>query len=114
MQLPYKPDHVMHRHGGTVTEIAEIKIQLESPSDGHSRDAWYFIGTVSWDDGTVSKGHPIDVPMLCSDTDAGQVEIRKLADLVMAHLKQHGTWNRAGPHEGWYANRPATAKRRTA
>lgn len=88
-------------------EITGIKHQTDRPRDGRSMDAWYFIGRVSWDDasGDVMKPCPIDVPMLCSDTEAGQQEIQDLSAVMMAYLREHGQWcDSKSKHEGWYAN----------
>ena len=112
MELPYKPTNVLHRHGGKITEVTEIRHQIGKPRDGYSTDAWYFMGKVEWRDGSGSdKLHPIDVPCLCSDTDAGMAEIRDLSALVMDYLREHGEWRESKP-EGWYAHR--SEKRRAA
>jgi hypothetical protein len=106
MQLPYKPTNVFHRHGGKITEVTEIRHQTEKPSDGYSRDAWYFMGRVQWDDGSGSDDrlHPIDPPMLCSDTPEGHAEISALGDVMMKYLSGHGEWSKSKPHQGWYAH----------
>jgi hypothetical protein len=105
MKLPYKPINVLHRHGGKILELTEIRHQTEKPSGGYSRDAWYFMGRVQWDDGsgTGDKLHPIDMAMLCSDTQEGQQEINGLSDLMMAYLKANGEWRESKP-QGWYAH----------
>lgn len=110
IQLPYTPTNVCHRHGGTVLEITGIKHQTDKPRDGRSMDAWYFIGRVSWDDasGDTKTTVPIDVPMLCSDTDAGLAEIHDLTEVMMAYLREHGEWcDSKSKHEGWFAHRKA-------
>lgn len=107
MKLPYTPANVLHRHGGKVTKITRIKIQMERPSGGHSQDCWYFIGAVEWFDGSGCEDHPIDMRCLCADTPEGMEEIRGLSDLMMAYLADHGEWCDGKPHEGWYAHRPA-------
>lgn len=114
MQLPYKPKNVMHRNGGKILEVTEIRIQLEKPTEGNSRDCWYFMGRVQWNDGSgqADKLHPIDMYSLCADDQAGQAEITELGAVMMAYLKEHGVWNDKGPHRGWYAHR--TEKRRAA
>ena len=106
MQLPYRPTNVFHRHGGKIVEVVEIRIQKEKPSGGYSRDAWYFMGRVKWNDGSGSddKLCPIDMPMLCTDTPYGHVEINGLSDLMMAYLNEHGEWRKSKP-QGWYAHR---------
>jgi hypothetical protein len=106
MQLPYKPTNVLHRHGGKILELTEIRHQTDKPSGGYSRDAWYFMGRVQWGDGKgdTNRLHPIDVPCLCSDTEEGMNEIRAISDLVMDYLHEHGEWCEGKPHEGWYAH----------
>lgn len=107
MKLPYTPVNVLHRHGGKILEITGIKHQVDKPRDGRSMDSWWFVGRVKWEDGSGSeaKESPIDVPMLCSDTESGMDEIRGLSDLMMDYLKTHGEWHEHGKHEGWYAHR---------
>jgi hypothetical protein len=109
LQLPYKPINVLHRHGGKILEVTEMRHQTEKPSGGYSNDAWYFMGRVRWEDGSGGgdKLHPIDVPMLCSDTPEGQQEISALCELTMAYLHENGEWFDSKPHEGWYAHRRA-------
>lgn len=119
MQLPYKPQSLFHSFGGRILEITKIVVQTERPSGGHSRDFWYFIGKIEWNDGSGKPDtlHPIDMYLLCCDDDTGRAEVRALSDLMMAHLNEHGVWNDKGPHQGWYANRsakPGTEKSRRA
>ena len=108
MQLPYKPTNVLlHRHGGKILEITEMRHQMDKPSGGYSRDSWYFMGRVQWEDGSGStdKLSPIDVPMLCAETESGRQEINALCGLMMDYLGKHGEWSDEGKHKGWYANR---------
>lgn len=81
------------------------------PRGGHSQDQWYFVGAVEWFDGS-GKGRtdqPIDMPMLCSDTDEGAAEIKELSALMSDYLAEHGDWCEGKPHEGWYAHRKVVA-----
>lgn len=114
IQLPYTPTNVLHRHGGRILELTSIKHQADKPSGGYSRDSWYFMGRVQWDDGSgdVSKQRPIDMQRLCSDNAAGGDEIRGLSDLMMEYLREHGEWSEGKPHEGWYAHRVTARDKR--
>jgi hypothetical protein len=103
MNFPFKPKHLLHRHGGRITAIYSMRHQVNKPRDGRSLDGWWYIGDVEWSDGTKSAMHPIDPPCLCYEDDAGHAEVVQLGDAMMNYLREHGEWRRAKP-EGWYAN----------
>lgn len=109
MQLPYKPSNVLHNHGGTIVEITGIEHKTDRPQQGYSRDYWFYVGRVRWDDnGQESAGH-IDPGNMCSDTQDGFKEIVALNELMMAYLNANGEWRESGP-QGWYAHRKTKAK----
>lgn len=113
MQFPFKPQHIVHRHGGKIVEIKSMTHQVNKPSGGYSMDGWWFVGDVEWSDGTKSVNHPIDPPMLCidGDNDAGRQEVSALREAMMGYLRDNGEWREAKP-QGWYANN--RKNRRTA
>jgi hypothetical protein len=106
MQLPYKPLNVLHNHGAKVVEIVSVGHKTDKPQGGYSRDYWFYIGRLQWDDtGKVGDVGNIDPGWLCSDTQEGRQEINDLSKLMMDYLHQNGEWFEDGKHQGWYAHR---------
>jgi len=107
MELPFKPAHVLHNHGGKVVEITGIGHKTDKPQSGYSRDYWFFIGRVQWDDtGKIGDSGHIDIGWLCHDSPEGFEEIKGLAALMTDYLNKHGEWcDGKSKHEGWYAHR---------
>jgi hypothetical protein len=106
IQLPFKPCGVLHHHGGKVVEVVNLGHKNEAPHSGHSRDHWFFIGRVQWDDGSGTPERLYEIPphMLASTTEEGHAEIVRLSELMVAYLSAHGSWRHASP-QGWYAHR---------
>ncbi len=108
MQLPYKPKAVLHTHGAKVVEVTGMGHKTDKPQDGYSRDYWFFIGRLQWDDtGKIGAEGHIEMGWLCADTEEGRSEINELCGLMNEYLREHGEWCRDGKskHEGWYAHR---------
>jgi len=115
MKLNFKPTAVFNRMGGQIIEITGIGHKTDWPQQGYSRDYWFYIGTVKWDDtGKTSTGH-IEPAALCADSQAGHDEINEISKKMNDYLAAHGTWNETAPR-GWYAHRKekATAAERKA
>ena len=108
MQFPYTPKAVFNKMGGRIMEITGVGHKTDKPQDGYSRDYWFYIGRVKWDDTgkTGAEGH-IEPGAMCADTQEGFDEINTLSEALMAYLRERGEWFRAGKskHEGWYAHR---------
>jgi hypothetical protein len=105
MELPTRLHHTRHKHGGKITRVHSIKHSTEEPVDGYSRDTWFFVANVEWDDGGTSEGLGIHPALLCY-ADDDRSEIDDLTVLMTEYLTQNGTWD----HEhvvrsGWSANR---------
>jgi hypothetical protein len=106
LELPFNPQHLVHRHGGKITAIHSMRHQANKARDGRSLDGWWYVGDVEWHDGTKSTNHPIDPHCLCYETDAGREEVGALSELMMEYLAEHGEWcDSKSKHEGWYAYR---------
>lgn len=101
--LPFKPAAILHRHGGTITEITSIGHEVSKPQGGHSTDVWFYVGKVRWDGTDAERSTEIEPWALCTDTPAGHAEISQLGELLMTYLRERGHWNDVGPHKGWYA-----------
>jgi hypothetical protein len=110
--LPVELSHTHHKHGGRILRIEKIAHEIAKPSDGRSRDIWFFIGDVSWSDGGLSSGHEIAPWALAygDNRDGAQKEINQLSQLLNEYLLAHGKFYEDGPHEGWYANNRKQAK----
>jgi hypothetical protein len=96
--------HVLHRHGGRVLRIQEIGHQTRKPKEGRSRDHWYFLGDVMWDDGKTTLGLEISPTCLVYEGEDRR-EVDELIEALNEYLAQHGQWcDGQTLHEGWYAN----------
>jgi len=107
MELPAKMEHVRHKHGGRIVSIEKMAHSIDPPEDGYSRDTWFFLGTVEWDDdGGKSESLEIHPIMLCHDGEHRK-EVDELCEMISHYLVEHGTWNheRDGTPKGWNANR---------
>jgi hypothetical protein len=108
MKCDYKPQHVLHKHGGTITAIKAISHEIAKPKDGRSQDIWFFVGDVAWDDGSKSKDVEIAPWALCHKggfSSEGHHEISDLMKAMNDYLAANGTWVEAPStkHVGWYA-----------
>ena len=103
MEFPYTPKNVLHAHGGKIVEITGCGHKTDRPQLGYSRDWWFFIGRVQWDDtGKLGERGHIEPGVLCGDT----AEINELLGAMNAYLRKHGEWcDSKSKHEGWYAHR---------
>jgi len=100
--------HVHHKHGGQITSVTGIGHHLDKPSDGYSRDYWFFIGDVTWRDGGNSVGIEIAPWAVCYVDGEPRDEVDALMSALNKYLQAHGDWcERKSGHEGWYAHRPA-------
>lgn len=107
MKLPYTPANILHRHGGRVLEITGIGHKIDRPQMGYSRDYWFYLGRVAWDDGSgdQKKIRQIEPFSLCASSPEGFAEINAVSDLMMEYLGEHGEWcDSKSKHEGWYAH----------
>lgn len=118
--FPFKPEHLLNKHGGKIVEITGIEHRTERPAGGFSRDYWFFTGSVLWEDtGRVNKGH-IDPGFICwnggsaaglTTPSPGQQEWNQISDKMMEYLNKNGVWSSEPPHDGWYANRRGAKKK---
>jgi hypothetical protein len=115
IKLPYTPTHLIHRHGGTILEVLSIGHRVATPAGGRSRDAWFYVCRISWDDGSGDTSREWEVPPICVCYlgDEGHAEVCALNELLGAYLLEHGKWNEASP-QGWYANDRSRLKKRAA
>jgi hypothetical protein len=105
MKLPAELKHTMHKAGGRVERVTRIGHTVARPRDGRSQDVWYFVGDVTWRDGSASKGTEIAPYALCADEGDREPELHGLFDLLTRYLLIHGSWCvGASGHEGWYAH----------
>ena len=50
MQFPFTPKHTYMKQGGAVVEITGVEHKIDRPQMGYSRDYWYYLGRVKWND----------------------------------------------------------------
>ena len=110
VKLPIELKLTEHRHGGRIVKVHEIRHETAEPQDGCSRDHWYFVCDIEWDDGTASKIAEVAPALLVRsdvDPDASLEEINGLLSLMNEYLRLHGEWffNEDSGHQGWYAHR---------
>lgn len=112
MQLPVDLKRTAHKHGGRIIRITSIAHEVNKPNDGLSRDTWWFVGDVDWDDGTRSDGLEIAPWAVCCYDD-DRSEVLALSELMANYLAERGEWcDRESKHEGWYANDRPKSRRR--
>lgn len=104
MKLPTTLTKTFHKHGGRIVSIENIGHAIDKPADGRSRDTWFFVGDVEWDDGTKSQSAEIAPYCLAADD---QSEVHELLALMNDYLAANGEWFDSGKHQGWYAHRGA-------
>lgn len=97
--------HTFHKHGGQITRITAIEHRAHPPQHGHSSDEWFFVGDVTWDDGTKSEGLEIAPYGLCCRDESQRQEVDGLIEALNKYLSENGTWSEKGKHRGWYANK---------
>jgi hypothetical protein len=107
--FPMTLKHTLHRDGGRITRIDRIAHETRPPEGGYSRDFWFFVGRVEWDDGEVQESAQIHPWQLCEDDTDDASEINTLCRALNKYLAVHGTWNpgegtRRNP-KGWNAHR---------
>ncbi len=114
MEFPVNLKYTYHKHGGNITRITSIGHGEDKPQDGRSRDYWFFVGEVKWNDGTKSKGIEIAPWAVCYHDEEKKNEVLELMAELNDYLAKHGKWYRGSKsgHEGWYATR--SKKRRAA
>lgn len=109
--FPFKPTKLFHRHGGQITTVYGVGHTCDKPSEGRSRDYWFYRAEVKWNDGSTSERAEVAPYAVCIDGDEadGKAEYDVLSDALNAYLLANGEWcDRKSKHEGWYANeRPA-------
>ena len=108
MKLPYTPQALVHRSGGTILEVVGITHIAARPKDGRSQDEWFYLCRVRWSDGKgdeseVHPVHPIRVCFEGASGSPGHLEVCALSELLNVYLHEHGQW-RDDEIEGWYAN----------
>jgi len=107
MELPTKLEHTLHAHGGRVVSIEKMSHSTDPPEDGFSRDTWFFLGDVEWDDGGKSEELEMHPGVLCFDGEHHE-EVLELSEMISKYLVDHGTWDHESvDHKprGWNANR---------
>lgn len=110
--IPIDLSNTHHKHGGQITRISGIAHTCDKPQAGRSRDFSYFVGDVTWADGSKSTGIEIAPHAVCYVDDAHRDEVLALMAELSAYLETHGQWFHSKPHEGWYANVRLGAPRR--
>lgn len=104
MEFPVTLQHTLHKFGGRITRIDRIGHSTAKPKAGRSQDAWFFVGDVTWDDGTSSTGIEIAPYQLCIDGNE-RTEVDGLLEALNAYLTENGTWrHRPEKPEGWTAH----------
>lgn len=79
---------MQHRHGGTITAITHIgHATIKGVAD------WFFIGDITWQDGTQSRGREISPTALVYSNEAEHAEIRALLAQLDAYLTDVGEWH---------------------
>jgi hypothetical protein len=114
MTFPFEPKAVLHKHGGRIVKINGIGHTIDKPSEGRSRDSWFFRGEIEWRDGTHSRHAEIAPYALCytDEQPEGHAEIIALSAAMSEYLEQHGEWcDRKSKHEGWYAHDRKVSRR---
>lgn len=115
--FPLFLQHTFHKHGGRITKLERIAHECAKPTGGHSRDIWFFVGSVEWRDGGKSEGLEIAPWAICHDPDdeEGRAEVDSVLEALNVYLLEHGEWFNDGKtrHEGWYAAVRPEPKRRT-
>ena len=104
MNFPVKTVGILHRSGGTITQITGISHSIGKPVYGRSSDVWFYIGDVKWDDGGESLNLEIQ-PFALHIEPEGREQYEPLSDAMMDYLNEHGKWcDEKSKHAGWYAN----------
>lgn len=109
VNFPIRPTTLAHKWGGKITTIHGIRHAEISPKDGHSRDFWFFVGDVEWEDGTVSPRTELEPFKLCCDDPASNLELKTCMDAMAEYLAESGAYYTGRPHAGWYAHRKSKA-----
>jgi hypothetical protein len=110
MNFPHVPSTpIFHAHGGDIVKVHGIAHRLGKPSDGYSRDYWFFDCEVKWHDGSGTTEHA-EVPphALSAENPSEHADLNALMAALTVYLGEHGTWREVKP-KGWYAHRKVAA-----
>lgn len=80
--------NIQHRNGGTITRISHVGHETyKGVAD------WFFIGDVTWRDGSKSDDAKIAPFQLCHDNDDEKAEIDRLMKQMNDYLASAGEWH---------------------
>jgi len=85
-----KTTALSHRHGGKITALNAI--EHVTPKGRGKRASWWFIGTVLWDDGSLSEAVEISPICVCAEDPPNNPEIAEAMGKLHEYLMQHGEW----------------------
>ena len=113
MDFPVTLKNTFHKHGGRIISVSGIAHEANPPKQGYSRDTWWYIGDVDWNDGTKSDNLEIAPWAVCYLDENQREEVLALSEALSDYLSHNGTWcGHESKHQGWYANERPKVRRR--
>jgi hypothetical protein len=106
VNFPIRPTTLDHKFGGKVVAIHGIAHREDKPKDRRSRDYWFFVADVEWQDGGKSERTEVEPFKLCCDEPRTNDELKCVMKAMDEYLSEHGDWNNPKA-EGWFAHRKA-------